>query len=52
MTKPDIDGIEIEDRESGHVVIAQIWLDGNRRHRIARACAILRNLNRDGWRCA
>jgi hypothetical protein len=49
MTKPDIDGIKIEDRESGgHVVTAQIWPDGNRRHRIERACAILRNLRRDG----
>jgi hypothetical protein len=49
MAEPDIDGIEIEGRENGgHVVTAQIWADGNRRHRIARACAILRNLRRDG----
>jgi hypothetical protein len=53
MAEPDIDGIEIEDGESGgFVVTAQIWPDGNRRHRIARALAVLRNLKRDGWRCA
>jgi hypothetical protein len=52
MAEPDIDGIEIEDRQGGgHIVTAQIWPDGNRRHRIARACATLRNLRRDGWRC-
>ncbi len=53
MTTPDIDGIEIEEREGGgFVVTAQLWAEGNRQHRTARALAIMRNLRRDGWRCA
>ena len=53
MAEPDIDGIEIEERgRGGFVVTAQIWPDGNRRHRLARALATLRNLNYDDSRFA
>lgn len=53
MPEPDPFGVEIEEREDGTVAATyHVWGCGNVRHRKARAVALIRNIKRDGWRCA
>lgn len=52
MPAPDPEGLYLEEYEDGSIsVISEIWEHGNRRHRLARAKRVLRNLRWD-WRCS
>jgi hypothetical protein len=52
MPEPDPDGIQIEEYDDGTFRLwAEVWADGNRRHRLDRLKAVSRNLRRGGWRC-
>ena len=58
MPGPDHDGIDCYQTDDGRwYVVASVWPTsgfwamGNRRHRQARARAVLRNLCRGGWLC-
>ncbi len=52
MPAPDPHGISLGEAAPGRIsVLAESWLCGNRKARMKRAVAILRNLQRGGWRC-
>lgn len=58
MPGPDPDGLSYDETPDGRpIVTAQVWpsdgffAQGNRRHRLARARAVLMNLQRGGWTC-
>ena len=52
MSAPDPEGVWTEEYDDGRWSIhANVWREGNRRHRIARLQAIRRNLIRGWWRC-
>lgn len=53
MPAPDPDGITLGDSPRGRIsVLADTCLIGNRKARMKRAVAILRNLQRGGWCCS
>src|SRR6476620_4366708 len=52
MPGPDPSGLDIEEHANGgFIVTAEDWPYGNRRHRIARMRAVVRNIRYGGWRC-
>lgn len=58
MPGPDPFGISYDETPDGRpIVLAEVWptsgflAQGNRRHRLARAKAVLWKLTRDGWIC-
>ena len=57
MPAPDPDGLDCYKEDRRWYVTAQVWpssgflATGNRRHRLARAKAILRKLTWGGWCC-
>lgn len=58
MPAPDPFGISYDETPDGRpIVLAEVWpsdgilAQGNKRHRLARAKAVLHKLTRDGWTC-
>lgn len=52
MPAPDPDALYFEEYEDGSWrLTAEVWPDGNRRHRLARMGAVIRRLRWGGWKC-
>lgn len=52
MPEPDPEGVTIEEHNDGSFrVCANVWPEGNRRHRLARMREIAWNMRRNRWRC-
>lgn len=52
MPAPDPFGISYDENPDGRpIVLAEVWPTSSRRHRLARAKAVLWNLTRDRWTC-
>lgn len=52
MPAPDPNGLSIEEYDDGGFrLTAEVWAEGNRRHRLARMRAVTRRLRWGGWKC-
>lgn len=52
MPPPDPEGLSLETSDDGRWrLLAEVWTDGNRRHRLARLRAVSRMIRLGGWTC-